>query len=183
MYTQFQDVPLIEFEQLPTELAESDPIPRLRIYSSGLVRVHYPIFMKMAGDYETYLFREELDTIVEDLIFSNLVEFDPSKVKQEIRAGVSAEEALLTLDHRPGVRVESRVDQTLTTIRLAFETYRRTDGRVMSDIDKTIRWNGLKWDAALHPQVQTLQKLFRLEQKLLSIAESENLVRVPDERR
>ena len=62
-----QDPILIEYHRYSSKLAERDPTPLVRLYGSGKLLVHFPHYMKRAGDYQTTLTQEEVDQLMDTL--------------------------------------------------------------------------------------------------------------------
>ena len=52
------------FTEVLAEMDDPDPGPSVTVYGDGRVLVHYPHYMKRAGDWELRLSGEELDALI-----------------------------------------------------------------------------------------------------------------------
>lgn len=71
------DIPVIEYTLDQHMLAQRDPTPLLRVYGSGRVRVHFPVYMKKAGDYEMQLSHAELNALLRMLADKSVMDSMP----------------------------------------------------------------------------------------------------------
>ena len=177
-YAQEPDTPVVVLKRTSGELGGADPIPLLRIYGNGSVRVHFPSYLKRAGDYELQLSRTEMETLLASLIEQGLMGFDPlaaTRQKEEIaqQAKTAAQQT------RTQGSVSKVMDADTTVIEIHLESYTASDGTTTTDLTKKISWNGLQWDAQQHPGIESLQKLAAAGRELLALCEREDLVKVP----
>jgi hypothetical protein len=141
--------------------------------------VHFPSYLKRAGDYELQLTRTEMETLLTSLIEQqSLIGFDPlaaTRQKEEIaqRTTTAAQQAE-TLSS-----VSKLMDGDTTVIEIHLESYTASDGTTTTDLTKKISWHGLQWDAQQHPGIESLQKLAAAGRELLALCEREDLVKVP----
>ena len=54
-------------------IANPDPTPFVRVYGNGRVVVHYPDYMKKAGDYELELSEEEIESLLQSFSDQSLL--------------------------------------------------------------------------------------------------------------
>ena len=73
------DEPVIEYNLVHGMLAQPDPVPLLRVYGDGRVHVHFPAYMKRAGDYELLLNQVELDELLRQLDDNGIMSFDKAR--------------------------------------------------------------------------------------------------------
>lgn len=96
---------LIEYHRYSSKLAERDPTPLLRLYASGRLLVHFPHYMKRAGEYETALAQAELDRLLDTLASAGFV---GAQAGQTARRVASAQSQQLSL-HNPFYRSETTI--------------------------------------------------------------------------
>ncbi len=170
-YAQEPNTLVVEMRRTSGEVGDPDPIPLLRIYGDGSVRVHFPSYLKRAGDYELQLSQTEMESLLASLIGNGVMVFDPlaaKRQKQEI-AEQSGEQGSVSII----------ADGDTTVIEIHLESYTSPDGTTTTDLSKKISWYGLQWDAKEYPGVETLQKLAAAERELLALCQREDLVKVP----
>ena len=73
-------VVVLEYTRDIDAIEEPDPTPFLRIFGDGTYVVHYPIYMKLAGNWQGRIALTELDALVNTAITSHLLEFDAAAV-------------------------------------------------------------------------------------------------------
>jgi len=178
-YAQEPNTPVVVLSRTSGEMGEPDPIPLLRIYGDGSVRVHFPNYLKRAGDYELQLSQTEMETLLASLIEQQgLMAFDPlatTRQKEEIaqQTITAAQQA------RTRSSVSKLMDGDTTVIEIHLDSYTASDGITTTDLIKKISWHGLQWDAQQYPGVESLQKLAAAGRELLALCEREDLVEVP----
>ncbi len=177
-YAQESNTPVVVLNRSSGELGGTDPIPLIRIYGNGSVRVHFPSYLKRAGDYELQLSQAEMETLLASLLEQGLMGFDPlaaTSQKEELaqQATAAAQQA--------GTQASVRkvMDGDTTVIEIHLESYTAPDGTTTTDLTKKISWHGLQWDAQQHPGIESLQKLAAAGRELLALCEREDLVKVP----
>ena len=67
-----QEVVVSYLEELGL-LVDEDPGPSLKVYGDGRVEVHYPAYMKRAGDYRLRLSDSEMGALLRSLVRSGLL--------------------------------------------------------------------------------------------------------------
>ena len=178
-YAQEPNTPVVVLSRTSGEVGDPDPIPLLRIYGDGSVRVHFPNYLKRAGDYKLQLSQTEMETLLASLIEQQgLMGFDPlaaMRQKEEIaqQATTAAQQA------RAQGSISKLMDGDTTVIEIHLDSYTASDGITTTDLTKKISWYGLQWDAQQYPGVQTLKNLAAAERELLSLCQREDLVKVP----
>ncbi|MEM7465921.1 MAG: hypothetical protein AAF387_03450 [Pseudomonadota bacterium] len=81
---------LISYSVRHDMLAENDPTPLLRIYGNGLVKVHRPYHMKLAGDYEMRLDENELQALCREFIDRNLMSFRKEDALTQVNEAINS---------------------------------------------------------------------------------------------
>lgn len=76
-------VPVISYSETPEMLGDPDRMPRVQVFGDGLVWVHYPVYMKKAGDYQMQLNPGQLRKLLNEVTPS--IDFDELSVGQTPR--------------------------------------------------------------------------------------------------
>lgn len=123
------NVVVVEYTVKEQLLANPDPIPFLRIYGDGLVKVHYPAYMLKAGDYEYKMTKQELKELIRNMDENCIVGFDKETVKQKVK-----EEAIrIQSEAVVGEQIlHYRSDASISEIKVHLEDY-VSDNSVIED--------------------------------------------------
>lgn len=141
--------PVIEYD-VQHSLLEASPIPRLRVYGNGLVRVHFPVFMKRAGDYEMHLSPVQLADLLRAFADNGMMDFDMAAARQERKQLETARRGATGMDFHVS-------DDTYTDIRVRLDRFQRSAGTpVLRNLDRHFRWANLKTDAGRFPRLTRL---------------------------
>lgn len=171
---------VLEYSRDIDAIERPDPMPFLRIFGDGRYVIHYPTYMKMAGDWQGRLAVNELDALIQAAIESGLLEFDAIAAKNERWSRETARRDSLRAADLPELFEVS--DKESTRIRLELEFY-KPEGVIGAGgpLDKEILWWGLREDSRLYPEFELLQNLASFEAELRALAEAPNLERLPRE--
>lgn len=160
------DMVVVHYTETLGEIAGADRGPTLTIHEDGTVDVHYPAYMRRAGDYRGRLGAAELETLLGRLIGHGVLDFDAAAVRAERGAEVERRSARPL---RPGAPAPLFVatDPSVTAITV------RIDG-----MERTATWVGLRADATHFPRIAALQGLRAAERELRGVMERGDLERV-----
>lgn len=162
-------VVVLEYHRYSGMLAERDPMPRLRIFADGRVRVYYPAYMKRAGEYELSLSPVELQELLQTLAGHGMLSFD----SEVIRADRVRAEAKLQEDEGALFAVS---DDTYTELRIQLPSYRPAESALhLKDFEQKFRWPNVNLDAQRYPSIQALQDLLAGVQRLRGLLDDERL--------
>jgi hypothetical protein len=162
---------IVEYTHIHHMLAEPDPTPLLRIYGDGRVRVHYPVYMAKAGDYELWLSAGELRGIVLGLAADGIMDFDPVAAKDEWRGAKEAERGRGEAYH------VSDVTETAIEVRLQF--YRPAGATALiPNLQKRVRWPNVHTDARRYPDLAPVRAVAAAEARLQALLKRRDLVRI-----
>lgn len=145
----------------------ADDTPRVRVHGDGRVAVHFPAYMRKAGDYELRLPEPALQALLESA-FAALLPFDSTAARSQVLALETAER-----NDGPIVGVS---DEATTIIEARFERY-RPEGAA-GDIGggvKRVAWTGLANDAGRFRDVVALQDLAGVRRQLLALTDHPDL--------
>lgn len=160
---------LISYSETAEMLADPDPTPRVQVFGDGWVWVHYPEYMRKAGDYELYLNSVELQDLLQNL--SAVFDFDPQETAQNRDAIEQTRESQQGIVY---FRSEGVVEQFVVQL----DSYQATptdSGRV---INLDIAWKNISADAREFPQDNGLQQLAAAKQSIQDLLERDDLVRL-----
>ena len=137
--------PVIHYQQNIQMLSGIDDRPSLKVFGSGRVVVHFPVYMKKAGDYEMQLDDEELVDLIQSLSSNGVMDFDKNKVKSNVQ---SYKNEL----RKKGVLYEvSDAVETVIDIRLdEFQKNNKTKN--IKSFYKQFKWKNIEQDAARYKQ-------------------------------
>lgn len=167
------NVPVIEFNLDHQMLAQRDPAPLLRVYGNGRVQVHFPAYMKKAGDYEMQISRAEINALLRMLADKGIMDFDAAAVRQERQQLESA--------HRAATGEFFHVsDATDTIINIKLNQYQRTASSPrINGFNKQLRWRNIEQDARRFPQAARFTNAAEATVTLRALCEHPALQKLP----
>ena len=148
-------------------IRDADETPLVRVYGDGRVAVHFPDYMRRAGDYELTLpgstVRELVGTAVDTLL-----SFDAAETESDVLVLEAAE-------RRDGLIVDV-ADEATTILEVRFERY-RPEGAAeeIRDGVKRVAWTGLVNDAGRFRDIAALQELAGIRRRLRALADHPDL--------
>jgi hypothetical protein len=163
------DTLLISYGETSDMLANPDRTPRVRIFGDGLVWVHYPQYMKKAGDYGFYLDAGELQDLMRDV--SAVFDFDPEDTMQ-------AREAIRSSRENPREGARFRSDGTAEQLVVNLDSYRSAPSAASRSVQLDVTWRNIAADAAEFPDVDALQQLAAARQSIRSLLDRDDLVKL-----
>ncbi|HHO59815.1 MAG TPA: hypothetical protein ENJ64_06185 [Thiotrichales bacterium] len=155
-------VPVIEYRRHIAMLANAPSQLQLQVYADGRVHVHFPVYMKKAGDYDYQLSATELVQLIRSLTDNGMMEFDPLAVQQQKRS----------YDNRMKARGEyfavSDAVESVVTIRLPW--YQKSLlSPVQTNLVKNFSWKNLEQDARRYRDNTSIQSAAAAMQALDSL--------------
>ena len=148
-------------------IRDADETPLVRVYGDGRVAVHFPDYMRRAGDYELTLpgstVRELVGTAVDTLL-----SFDAAETESDVLVLEAAE-------RRDGLIVDV-ADEATTILEVRFERY-RPEGAAeeIRDGVKRVAWTGLVNDAGWFRDIGALRELAGIRRRLRALADHPDL--------
>lgn len=138
MYSDTATEPLIEYNLIQELLAEADPEPLLRVYGNGRVHVHYPVYMKKAGDYELQLSKPELNVLIRSLADNGIIDFDHGTAMAHRKQFEAQQRATTGILYYVS-------DATETVVDIRLDEYQRSasDKRI-TNLKKRFTWKNLE---------------------------------------
>lgn len=134
------DAPILSFQQNIKMLSATGDMPSVKVYGSGRVLVHYPVYMKLAGDYEMQLDEVELVNFIRAMSDDGMMSFDRKKVTEKMQVAKNEERKkgqLFTISDS----VESVID-----IRLDEYQKNRLSPKQKNFV-KRVQWKDIEHDA------------------------------------
>ena len=179
--------PILSFKESHGIMSGLDSFTTVKIYGNGLVKVHYPTFMKRAGDYEMILEEDALNELLQSFAQEKIPELNVNDILVDKKSKQLQSKSL----GRP--ELYAVFDASITTFDMNFESYRNNAstqnnnseqvGLLGSEyevfnLEKKIEWKGIRTDAKRFPNIKAIQNLQAAQKMMLDIAENEQLTKV-----
>lgn len=158
--------PIVSYREVLGEIGEADAGPTLQVFADGQVAVHYPPYMKRAGDYQLRLTPGQVNALVRSLTDKGLLDFDSAAVGRSAADAGRARRRAAALRGEPAT-VTIVSDASTSVIDLHVGARRNK-----------ITWQGLREDARANPEITALQNAAAAEAELRSLLERPDLERV-----
>ena len=168
---------LVSLSTVSPELASPDPIPLLRIYADGRLRVHYPAYLKRAGDYEMYLAPDQLDSLLKD-IAPAVLNFNSRSV--QVQKNEFDYQQVKSVNSLSAVEVFYVADADITVVNLNIKSYQAAGSQVNNKLNQPLRisWSGLSADAKHYPNLASIQALDQAAIRLFKLSTHKQLQRM-----
>ena len=148
-YAEFSKSDLVlSYTQIIPMLEDRDPIPLLRVYANGRVHVHYPKYMKRAGDYIGLLSSTEIRELLSSMERQEISSFNRVDIQKKLKKLKKQKNALYQIS-----------DSTIF-----FLEFREANDKVNKINQFKIK--NLSHKFARYPSVTAFQTLFYFEKKL-----------------
>ena len=171
-YEPSSDEVVLELNYEGGMIKDPDPTPFVRVLADGRVLVHYPAYMKKAGDYVLELPPEELDELL------------TSFADEELLTLESDELATLTAEAKAAAGpIEAPDTHGLTTVlKIRADSFTRAgeDTPRLLDVDHEIAATDLAFEAEALPELRRLQDLAQGVKRLEELAERPELRRLKE---
>jgi hypothetical protein len=170
---------VISLEYHANEVAEGDGEPRLRIYGDGTAVIHYPAYMKKAGNYMLQLTNQEMVGLFQAILKSGILAFNRGWVEQ--RKAQIEEKRRAQETGEPAMLYEV-ADADIVQVVCRLKRYAPQGFRAgaQTDFEKRIVYEGLQTDVERYPQIGALKGLRTIEQLLLSLTQRKDLVKIAE---
>jgi len=154
--------PIISYRLDIAMLANIDDRPTMDVYGDGRVEVHYPMYMKRAGDFQMRLDEEELVELIRSLSANGVLEFDDRKVKKSIR------------DKKKQSRAKGRLhaisDAAVSVIDVRLDEYQKnSSASPVKKFHKQFKWTNIEHDARRYPKERDIVDANQSVQRLRSL--------------
>lgn len=165
---------VVSFTEILGEIGEVDRGPSLQIYGDGYALVHYPSYMRRAGDYALQLSQQEVDRLLRSLIGNKVLEFDEEETRRSKRQ--AAAEAQGDLQST----LFAVTDASTTVIEVRLDRYQPAGeaGQEILNVDKKITWYGLRSDARRYPNIEAIQNLAAAQKELWAVMQRQDLEKI-----
>lgn len=168
---------LLSFGEINPEFKDQDRTPLLRVYGDGRVLVHYPAYWKQAGEYEMYLSRAALSSLLLDVaapVFGyNHVALKRQKKNTNLKRATQAS----TLSE---VKVFYQSDAPVSVFTFNIKSYKPAGSpkQLANTAVAKIHWQGLVADAENYPKISMIQDFLRIENQLRALSQSTQLRKI-----
>ena len=119
-YAEEPDALIIQLSQ-NVGIVDADQTPLLRVYGDGVVRIHFPVYMKRAGNDTLQLSRSELQNLVASFVEGGLIDFSPEATRAQMRGLAAASRAQAPA--RQPRQLTTRSDETIVSIEVNLNRY------------------------------------------------------------
>lgn len=142
--------PVIHYQQKVQMLSAADDRLSLSVFGNGHVLVHFPVYMKKAGDYELWLSQPELVQLIQGLSSNGIFDFDHARVKGEKNSFDLKMKAKGQLHHVS--------DDLEIIVDIRLQNYQKTaSSPVQPNLVKRFSWKNLQQDARYYKNNQSIQ--------------------------
>ena len=132
--------PVIYYQRNIEMLSTTADKVSLSVYGDGRVLVHYPVYMKKAGDYEMHLSNAELENLLKALSRNGIMDFEENEVREKVKAEKKA--------LRAKGRFFSISDTVETNIDIKLVDYRKNaSSAIQKNFYKKFKWDNIEHDA------------------------------------
>jgi hypothetical protein len=161
--------PVIHYQQNIQMLANIDDRPSLTVYGDGHVLVHYPVYMKRAGDYEMQLDETELVSLLQSLSADGVIDFDHEKVKQDVRA------------YKQQLRARGQFyevsDAVETSIDIRLNEYQKNASSAkIKNFKTSFKWKNIEQDASRYKNNPAISKANNSVSQLNALMKDDRLI-------
>jgi len=173
------DRPVLSYTLHIDGVRDPDPGPSLSVFGDGRVQVHYPHYMRRAGDYEARLGEGELRALVRSMLENGVLELDPAESQRRKRQLARAQRRARAAVGDAERRVESRSSASLTELELRLARYTPAgEAESRGDVVKQLRWRGLREDARRYASLREIRGLDAIRGDLEALMRAPGLRRV-----
>jgi hypothetical protein len=146
------------------DLLPTEDVYSVEVYEDGTAHVHYPPYMKKAGDYIVQLSPEEVQEIRLLLQHPLVQNFDPEKVQAEKKRKDAESSEVFAIS-----------DNTYSDFVINLQD---TSASTATKKTKHIRWANLNSDAKRYPEIGIFRKLADIQDSLLELDQHPTAQRV-----
>ena len=162
--------PVIHYQLNIDMLAGIDDRPTMSVFGDGRVEVHYPLYMKKAGDYVMQLGEDELVELIQSLSANGVLEFDDRKVKKNIRDKKNQQ--------RAKGQFHAVSDAVVTIIDVRLDEYQKNSlTSPVKKFHKQFKWANIEHDARRYPKERDIVDASQSVQRLRSLMKDFRLER------
>lgn len=161
--------PILEYQQNIDMLSAIEDKPSLQVFGNGRVLVHYPVYMKKAGDYEMRLEVAELVALLRDLSGNGVMDFDEKKVKEKVQA------------HETQLKSKGRFyeisDAMETVVDVKLDEYQKDKtSKKIKNFSRAFKWKNLEQDVVRYKKILEITRVHKSIQKLDMLMSDKRLV-------
>ena len=162
--------PVIYYQQNIQMLSGINDRPSLSVFGNGRVLVHYPAYMKKAGDYEMQLDDVELVNLLQSLANNGIIGFDENKVKADLKAYKKA------LKDKGQFYEISDAEETIIDIK--FDEFQKNKtSKKIKGFHKQFKWKNIEHDASRYKHDKDITKANNSVTKLKGLMKDARLVK------
>jgi hypothetical protein len=142
----------------------------IEIYGDGRVVVTRPDFVRGSARAEARVTLAEVQGLLDGMVAHGVFEFDASSAREELKAAqaLRAEQARAN-PLQPILRTWTDPDPTVLEVHAASYSPQGAGGPVEVDAVRVIKWVGLRGDATIYPEVDSLRRLHEAQEELRAV--------------
>ena len=172
-YSKQANAVVLEYDVTHSLIAMEKDHPLLRVYGDGRVVVHYPSYMKQAGNYESTLSPEQMQRLLTSMATNCFFNFNPTAVLQERNNALQVKASESINSNQPvlfNVSDSSTMQVTLTVQSIVEQanngtTLIRSSNEVATQhID--VAWKNLQIDAQRFSELNKIQGIAAIDNDL-----------------
>ena len=162
--------PVVHYQQNIEMLSKVDDMPSLKVFGNGRVLVHYPVYMKKAGDYEMQLDEVELVDLIRTLSANGILDFDEEKVKQK--------KQVLEKAFKAKGQFYEISDAVETIIDIKLDEYQKNKAsKKIKNFHKQFKWKNIEHDAVRYKHDSDITKANHSIGQLHGLMKDERLLK------
>jgi len=164
---------VIEYTLSHDMIRNADPQPMLQIFGDGRVHVHYPVYMKRAGNYQMYLSDTEIQQLLGSLEQKGILKITNKDIVQ-----IKKQANTIKLGETNGLLIE-RSDISRSKFKVNLDSY-VSDLSVSPQYDfkQEVILKSLKFEAQANPSITEIQNAAHAEQELRNFLTHRDLIKI-----
>lgn len=167
-FEEASEEPLLELSYEGGLIKDPDPTPFVRVFPNGRVLIHYPVYMKKAGDYELHLDDDELQQLLESFADQSMLDLDFNALNMIAAEAVAGPEEL----------PDTHGVSTVVQIRAESFTPEGEDEATLEGVSTGLMVQDLAARTEVAPSSRLLQDFANGVRGLESLAERDDLLRL-----
>lgn len=144
-------VPVIHYQRHVHMLSSVDDRVSLKVFGDGRVEVHFPVYMKKAGDYEMTLERFELVALIRAFSSNGIMDFNKKAVKARVYAHKKREQK-----NNAYYAISDSVE---SDIKIRLNQYQKNSvSRKSKNFKADFKWKNIEHAAARYSDITELSR-------------------------
>ena len=167
LFSSDPDTVVVTYSETPDMLGNPDPVPMIRVFADGEVLIHYPEYMKRAGDYQVFLNPGEMRQLL--IALSGVFDFNAPAARQK-------KQQIQQMQPPALLATSERSDKTLEQISVELDGYRGKAIAASRPVKQHIKWRDIEVDVQNYPGVADLAALGKARRNIRQLLERHDLL-------